>query len=221
MEDFPLNTADLLILGVVLLSTLFALSRGFVRELLSLAAWAGATFVTIYGFSTARPFAYDILAIPILADVLLAAALFIASLLTFSLIGRAIATRVKESKLKPLDRGLGLFFGLLRGGLLVSLFYLMFAWMMPSRDQPGWVQDSMLMPVVALGAALLSELVPDDEEKESIEALRGAKERTLEAISIGRVFQIFTDPKSAVVDGKSGYNREERSAMERLIERHK
>ncbi|PCJ61552.1 MAG: hypothetical protein COA65_00925 [Rhodospirillaceae bacterium] len=220
MDNFPLNTADLLILGVVLLSTLFALSRGFVRELLSLAAWAGATFVTIYGFSTARPFAYEILAIPILADIILAVVLFIASLLTFSLIGRAIAARVKESKLKPLDRGLGLFFGLIRGGLLVSLFYLMFAWMMPSRDQPGWAQDSKLMPLVALGASLLSELVPDDEEKERIEVLRGAREQTLDVISIGRLFQRFTDPKSAAADGKSGYNKEERGAMERLIERH-
>ena len=96
----------------------------------------------------------------------------------------------------------------------------MFAWMMPSRDQPGWAQDSMLMPLVALGASLLSELVPDDEEKERIEVFRNTREQTLEVISIGRIFQRFTDPKSAAAGEKSGYNKEERSAMERLIEQH-
>lgn len=221
MENFSLNTADIVILSVLLLSALFALSRGFVRELLSLAAWAGAAFATIYGFGAARPYAYEILTVPILADVVLAIVLFIASLVFFSLIGRAIASRVKESKLKPIDRGLGLFFGLVRGVLLLSLFYLMFAWMMPSRDEPGWVQDSIFMPVVALGASLLSSFVPDEEEEEGVEAIRDVKERALEAISIGRLFQQFTGSESAGIDEKSGYNKEDRSAMERLIERHK
>jgi len=220
MTDFPLNTADLIILGVLLLSAILALSRGFVRELLSLGAWAGSALVTIYGFSAARPYAYEIVAVPLLADIMLAIALFITSMLVFSLIARVIAARVKESKLKPVDRGLGLFFGLMRGALLLSLFYLMFAWTMPSRGQPGWVQDSMLMPFVAVGASLLSGVVPDEDEKEGVQAIRDVKARAWELLSIGRLIQRFQGPKSAADAKKSGYNEDERGAMERLIERH-
>ncbi len=222
MDDLPFTTIDFVILGTLLLSALFAWGRGLVHELLSLVAWVGAALITIYGFSAARPFAYEILAIPILTDIVLALVLFIVSLLLLSFIARAIAGRVKESKLKPLDRGLGLFFGLVRGGVIVSLIYLMFAWMVPSEDHPDWFEHSMLLPFVGLGASFLSDFVPDSEEKEGTEAVLRAKDRALDAISLAPILDIFTgsDPKSADTEGKSGYNKKERGAMERLIDSH-
>lgn len=220
MDDLTFTTIDFVILGVLLLSALFAWGRGLVHELLSLVAWAGAALITIYGFSTARPYAYEILAIPILADIVLALVLFIVSLLLLSFIARAIAGRVKESKLKPLDRGLGLFFGLVRGTVIVSLIYLMFAWMVPSKDHPDWFEHSMLLPFVGLGASFLDDLVPDSEEEEGTEAVRRAKDRALDTISLEPILDIFTgsDPKSADTEGESGYNKKERGAMERLID---
>ena len=222
MDDLTFTTIDFVILGTLLLSAFFAWGRGLVHELLSLVAWAGSALITIYGFGSARPYAYEILAVPILADIVLALVLFIVSLLLLSFIARSIAGRVKESKLKPLDRGLGLFFGLVRGGIIVSLIYLMFAWMVPPEDHPDWSARSMLLPFVGLGASFLDDLVSDSEEKAGTESVLRAKDRALDAISLAPILDIFTDStaKSADMEEKSGYNKKERSAMKRLIGSH-
>ncbi|MCE2510273.1 MAG: CvpA family protein [Alphaproteobacteria bacterium] len=222
MENLPFTTIDYVILGVLLLSAIFAWGRGFVRELLSLVAWAGAALTTIYGFSAAKPYAYDILVVPVFADVVLALVLFIASFLLFSFIARAIAGRVKESKLKPIDRGLGLFFGLVRGYVVVSLVYLLTVWVISEKVPPEWFARSTLIPFVGFGAGLLTDLVPDAEEEAGEEALQKAKEQALDAFTMAKFLRIFTDPdpKSADTENESGYNRQERGAMERLIENH-
>ena len=217
MDDLTFATIDFVILGTLLLSAFFAWGRGLVHELLSLVAWAGSALITIYGFGSARPYAYEILAVPILADIVLALVLFIVSL-----IARSVAGRVKKSKLKPLDRGLGLFFGLVRGGLIVSLIYLIFAWVVPSEDHPDWSERSMLLPFVGLGASFLDDLVSDSEEKAGTESVLRARDRALDAISLAPILDIFTDStaKSADTEEKSGYNKKERSAMKRLIGNH-
>src|SRR5579863_4572201 len=44
------NTFDSIIIGIVVLSSLIAFFRGFLRELLSFGAWVGAAAITIYLF---------------------------------------------------------------------------------------------------------------------------------------------------------------------------
>ena len=65
-----------------------------------------------------------------------------------------------------------------------------------------------------------TDLVPDSEEKAGTQAVERAKEQALDAIAMVRIFSIFTGagPKSAEPDDKSGYNKQERGAMERLIQ---
>ncbi len=50
-----MNAADLIVIAVLLVSGLIALMRGFIREVLSLAGWVGAAFVTLWSFAYARP----------------------------------------------------------------------------------------------------------------------------------------------------------------------
>ena len=45
-----MNPLDIGVIAVIGLSAVFAFARGFVREALSIVAWVGAGFVTLYGF---------------------------------------------------------------------------------------------------------------------------------------------------------------------------
>jgi len=47
----PITILDLVLLGVMLISGLLALVRGFMREILSIAAWGAAALVTLYAFA--------------------------------------------------------------------------------------------------------------------------------------------------------------------------
>ena len=51
----PITILDLVLLGVMLISGLLAMVRGFMREILSIAAWGAAALVTLYSFNKLLP----------------------------------------------------------------------------------------------------------------------------------------------------------------------
>ena len=53
----PITLLDLILIGIMLISGLLAMIRGFIREVLSIAAWVVAALVTLYSFSKLLPFA--------------------------------------------------------------------------------------------------------------------------------------------------------------------
>ena len=51
----PITILDLVLLAVMLISGLLAMVRGFMREILSIAAWGTAALVTLYAFGKLLP----------------------------------------------------------------------------------------------------------------------------------------------------------------------
>ena len=51
----PITILDLALLAVMLISGLLAMVRGFMREVLSIAAWGAAALVTLYAFGKLLP----------------------------------------------------------------------------------------------------------------------------------------------------------------------
>jgi membrane protein required for colicin V production len=53
----PITLLDIILIGVMLISALLAMIRGFMREVLSIAAWVIAAGVTLYSYAKLLPFA--------------------------------------------------------------------------------------------------------------------------------------------------------------------
>lgn len=215
----PINWVDIGIGLVVLISALLAFSRGFVHEVLGVAAWVGAIFATIYAFPYARPYARQVIGIELAADLAAGAAIFIVSLIVLSMLTRGITRQVKDSALNALDRSLGFLFGILRGAVLVCLAYIGTGMIWPPSDQPNWLRDARSLPVLENGAAILRSLAPGASQATNGEA---AKKRAAssEAQETKRMLdQILTpQPRDAAAEPRPGYSDKERSEMERLIE---
>ena len=195
---------DLIVIGIVVLSGLFALARGLVKELLSIASWGGAVLVTLFGFLPARAFARDVITWPLAADVAAGAALFLGSLFIFSFISHFIAKAIHGSAVGALNRTLGFVFGLARGLLIVVVLYLAAGWAIGRNDQPEWFRNARTVPLAAAGATLLLALVPEDTRKMFPPAVQ-------------------PEPRSRPVPTanpkeREGYRPSERRDMQRLIE---
>jgi len=161
------NFVDIVVLAVIALSTLLALGRGFVKEVLSIFGWIGAAIGTLLIFfyvPEAKEFARKQIAEPVLADIACAVAIFVVLLIVLGFFNHAIASRVHASSLGPLDKSLGLVFGLLRGVILVALAHMaMTDWFMPNRDQrPDVVNQARTEPYVAMAADFIKSKVPQD-----------------------------------------------------------
>jgi membrane protein required for colicin V production len=159
------NFVDIVVLAVIALSTLLALGRGFVKEVLSIFGWIGAaigTFAIFFYVPQVRVFANQQIAEPLLADIAAAVSLFVILLIVLGFFNHAIASRVHASALGPLDKSLGLVFGLVRGVVLVALAYMaMTDWLLPQKAQrPEAVNQARTEPYVAMAANFIKELVP-------------------------------------------------------------
>lgn len=172
VTDLPVNATDLVVLGVLLLSGVLALARGFVKEVLGIAGWVGAAIAALKLFPVVQPLARKHIPYQLAADALAGAGVFLVVLVALSLISNAIARRVRDSEIGALDRSLGFVFGLVRGALVLSLAYLALSQFVPPREHPDWITGARSLPFVAYGAGVLAAVAPPEIR----EGLEGAAE---------------------------------------------
>jgi membrane protein required for colicin V production len=161
------NFVDIVVLAVIALSTLLALGRGFVKEVLSVFGWIGAaigTFLIFFYVPQVRAFANRQIAEPLLADIAAAVSLFVILLIVLGFFNHAISSRIHASALGPLDKSLGLVFGLVRGIVLVALAYMaMTDWFIPEKARrPDVINQARTEPYVAMAATYIKTLIPQD-----------------------------------------------------------
>jgi membrane protein required for colicin V production len=221
MSDLPINPTDLVIVVVIVLSGLFAMARGFVREVLSLASWVGAALITLWGFSLARPYTRSLIANTLLADITTGVVLFICSLILLSMVGGGLASLVRGTGLNALDRTLGFLFGLLRGALIVALLWLAFSSAFRPEEHPAWLRDARSLPLVERFADFLRNLAPP-EFRARMQASGDSINRGVSEVQQYR--SILTAPatpqlKSPAAAGETGYKADERQGLDGLIQR--
>jgi membrane protein required for colicin V production len=155
-----LNAFDLIIIGLVALSAVIGVFRGFVKEVLSLAAWIGASWVAwVFAVPAGRLFD-TVLDKPALRVLAAGMALFLATLVAATLIGHLIQRTITRTGLAGPDRMLGLLFGALRGVAVVVALVLVLRLL--SFQEAQWWQHSTLLPYFdRLGAALVQVLRPE------------------------------------------------------------
>ncbi len=207
---------DIVVIGVVLLSGVFAYSRGFVREALSIGAWVLAAFAAFYAFPYLVPPFERILPKGVIAEIAAAATIFIVALIVLHIVAKALAGHVKRSALSPIDRTLGLAFGLLRGLVLVCLGYIALAWALPAGDhRPGWFGDSRTLPYLDAAAEWLEHYFSRPRASgPGHEAINVEKEAE-------RAIGAFTNPASnpkPTGDDQPAYTPNEQRDFNRLIE---
>lgn len=155
-----MNPLDIGVIAIVGLSAVFAFARGFVREALSIVAWIGAGFITLYGASQVvtmiEPFIHN----PLLSNLAAWGGLFIVSLIVLTIMTGIIARSVRASAMSPIDRTLGFVFGVLRGALILSLACLLLDTVQPS-EWPPWVKQAKSMPYLQQGADTLRAVLPE------------------------------------------------------------
>lgn len=173
MEQYmPSSTTDFILITILGLSAIFAMYRGFIREVLAIFSWIASIFITIYLFSPTDMLMKEIIPNDMIAHGLSAILLFIVSLITFSLLSSFVADFIHKTPLSSVDRLLGLGFGVLRGGLVICLLYFGIAWAYAGKEMPGWVTKSSSLPIVQRGADYLTTLVPEDQRMKFIKMVQ-------------------------------------------------
>ena len=141
-------TIDWVIIGVVGLSTLFSIRRGFVKEALSLGTWISAVLI-------ARLFAVQL---AVLLDPYIETdplrlgasylALFVATLMLGGMVSYLVGEFVRVTGLSGLDRLLGMIFGFARGGVIILVIVALMHYVSPVEKGDWYQQSQFILQIV-------------------------------------------------------------------------
>lgn len=154
---------DILLIAVMLISGLLAMIRGFMREVLSIAAWVLAAGATLYAYSKLLPAAEAYFNSELIAKAAVVGGVFLVTLLLVSVVTVRVSDMVLDSRVGALDRTLGFLFGLGRGLIIVVVAFAFFDWLVPGKSQPAWVADAKSKVFLANTADWLRSMSPDLE----------------------------------------------------------
>lgn len=169
-----LNYIDIIILVIIGISTVIAFFRGLITEALSLFVW-------VIAFWGAAYFSQDVAAMlpdqlhsltkgtidldasngsteELLISILSYAITFLGILFLAGLVNLGISLLIRFLKISIMDRILGMFFGLLRGWLVVA-FLGLFAMNAGLNSIPMW-QQAKLTPFVETSASIVAKFLP-------------------------------------------------------------
>ncbi len=153
---------DLAVLAIVLISALLALLRGFTREVLAILSWVAAGAAAYYLHPLALPYIRPHVSKENIAQGVAIAGVFFAALIVISLITVKLSDLILDSKIGALDRTLGFIFGAARGLLLAIVAFVFYSWLAPDANQPEWVRNARMKPILEAGGEKLHDLVPQD-----------------------------------------------------------
>jgi len=152
--------ADFIVLGIIFLSVIISLMRGFVKEALSLTAWLASLWVAMSFSSGMAELFGSSIKDPTLRLLAAFVSLFVLSLIVGSLINFFASQFVQRVGLTGIDRTLGSVFGFLRGILLVTIIVMLLG--LTSLPKESWWNESFFLFRFEVIASWLTELLPGD-----------------------------------------------------------
>ncbi len=147
-------------IGIVVVSALFSLVRGFVREVLGIGAWVGAALAALSGYPYVQPYVASVVAAKNFVVPVSAGIVFIVVLILLSIISAWIGGLIRDSALSGLDRTLGIVFGVIRGGVIIALAYVALSLFLVPSEWPAPVSNARFLPYAHAGAVTLVSLLP-------------------------------------------------------------
>lgn len=218
-----LTLFDIIVIGVLLVSSMLAMLRGFTSEVLSILAWVAGALAALWLFPYLTPVLAEVISPSWLAAAVAAVGIFIVGYaLTAAFAARWTGGLLDlHERAELLDRTLGFIFGLARGLLIVTVAYLFFAWLVPNpNDQPDWIRNAKTRPTIEDTAAFLFSLAPQPAS--------GTTSRTSPPPQSGQPRQQAAPPPAETArpapdsgadrGNGAGYNPSERRGLDRLFE---
>lgn len=226
---------DGIIAGVLLISAVISFFRGIIKEVLTIFGLGGAAAgAFLLGGKTVGLFEswivhaededykyFKFIPDDLLAIVASYAAVFVVIFIALAVLSHFLSKGAEAMGLGPVDRSLGVLFGLLRGFLIVGIVYLSFSIFYEDGEFPTPVQESKLVPVIDVSVdwslQALGLQKPFEDEKQDAKKIKTSID------TIDQVRDSYIDPKASKGDpakkNTKGYQDNDRQALDQLIEK--
>ncbi len=205
-------------LFVIITSTVFAIYRGLVREILGIGSWILAALAVIYAIPAAYPYTKGYFDSKLAADMTTGIISALLVLIICTLITHKSTAKVRDSALNGLDRTLGAVFGLARGILICVVLYFI-GLLLFSIEIKEQTKHSFLGPQLAEIENVVEDYIDSYSDKESnldelFEKLNDSDLKTQSEDLFKKLNEPEVKPKT---DDTEGYKDKERKSLDQLI----
>ncbi|HEY7805914.1 MAG TPA: CvpA family protein [Croceibacterium sp.] len=154
---------DIIVLVVVGVAAIGGFMRGFVQEVLSLAAWILAVAAIHYLHTDLTAFIASFIGTPTSAAMLAFALLLLIPYAAMKLIAGRVGQASRRSIIGPIDRALGFGFGTVKGVIIVvigfSLLVLGYDTVWGQDGRPEWITNARTYPFVNAASDEMVQLI--------------------------------------------------------------
>ena len=224
---------DIIVGLVVISSALISFMRGFIREVLTIAGVVGGILAAVFVGPSLAPTVrewfgvtdeddakklFDIIPMEIVADATTYGVIFIAVVIVLSVLSHFISGAAKAVGLGPVDRTLGVIFGVARALVLLGLVYLPFHLLMDEKRKEGFFEDSHTHYFIEKVSAEMARYLPEsDDVKKDIEEGTDdlIKKKLEESDLLGTGKKKETAPEKPAAT--EGYDEQERKRLDKLF----
>ena len=194
MSDSPINIVDIVFIVILLLSGLLSFYKGIVQEVLRIASWVGASFVSLYLYYPTIPFVKQYVTNDLTVSIITGGGLFIVSLVIFYIVSSQISGAVKSSSIGALNKSLGFLFGLGRGLIITSVFYVTLGSLM-NGNLPDTIKTAKTESLLRSTADVLVVLLPERIEETVTNTLNNLKTNAENTQNIKQTYDMLNTPK--------------------------
>jgi membrane protein required for colicin V production len=231
---------DIGVIVILLISAGVSFFRGLIREVLTIVGALGGGFASLtfgpslipltskwFGIEEGKPAGklFDIIPMELAAQIAAYAGVFILVFIILQLASHLISSAAQAVGLGPIDRTLGIFFGLARGLLLLGVLYLPFHLILPEDSKKEWFEHSQTMVFVQGTTEWLISFVPQGKTSSEVVNDTRSKLNAIDILGDKRISKDISkdkaDAKSTPEDKKSqptGYTDKSRKGLENLID---
>lgn len=160
---------DIIVLLLVGVAAIGGFLRGFVQEVLSLAAWVLAIFAIRYLHTDLTAAVFEYIGSPTSAAILAFTLLLLIPYAAMKLIARVAGRTSRSSVLGPIDRLLGFGFGALKGSVIVvigfSLLVLGYDQVWGGQGRPQWIADARTYQLADAGSKAMVQIIAERRER--------------------------------------------------------
>ncbi len=234
---------DAIVLVILLISAFVAFWRGFIREFVTICGAAGGLTAAFYTSPTLKPFMRSVLGVVegkaeeklfgilpygLVADALSYLIVFIVVFAILSFLSHVLSEKARSVGLGPVDRTLGVMFGLVRGLIILGLLYLPLYFQGDKEMKKKWFADSKTHIYVEATSGWIAALLPKEMQDKPLSQPELTTRDALEAINVLKGDKntdntIMPETQSKITPdtpqkGEKGYDDKARETIDHLMD---
>ena len=225
---FDLTVLDYIYVGVLLLSTIWATIRGGVFETIATLSWVVAAVSARFASPWLDKFLqswFDLSESTVGTLVASYFIVFFAVLVAVGFVNQKLRDKIQDSIMNVTDKTLGVIFGIVRGVVVMGIFYWVALWYYSDTPMlPQWLAQARTRPVMQITASKLDEwFFPGPENKLLARDMAGTHEaieiyKNLISPAIAERAKKTSEESGVVAEEpETGYKSSERVALENQL----